>query len=585
MTIDIRELLLNAVALEFVINIDELVYAALAPGRLKQVLDKLQPLVVPSWRERCGLDLYSTTVSCLLVCTVLLFSTVQLDPLTDHLTKADDALCAGQLNFIYAPNGVGSVVWAPSTATSEDEVSVRAWPADEASATFAQNVISAVITRGPEVERSFNETTENACDESCSFANDGDCDDGGPGYDFAFCSEGTDCADCGNRTIRVRVPSAAASACFMGISSAAPATVDEPTGPQDSTCVAEQTQMASISSGRFSVVTASRETADDANRKWNPECLDLLGRVHIDVNTAPINATIGWTAITDEIGNADYVNLLRGAVGDAMRQRVESSGATTACGGPCPMSRPFCDERAKACIVPTCTDMAEFCYESSTMGVRARQLCPLTCECNSPASRLALTLPESGCPRSCTNIESYYEQLGAMPCIDSSELRSTGGGGGGGGGVGGGGGGGSDLGGGLNDRTFDRYLDALAGLTSEWPSTWATGLLDFLPSIREHGCSAIYNFRTDVIGGLDLCTAGATYWPIKPFSYMCPVSCGCRPGMQHCPLTCTGDEAPSYAFAEWNGTVYFDWSLTDTTERERIRLARADGRYLDPAGL
>eukprot|EP00966_Prymnesium_polylepis_P141234 3261709-Prymnesium_polylepis.1 len=34
------------------------------------------------------------------------------------------------------------------------------------------------------------------CDDSCSLAHDGDCDDGGPGSEFSQCSLGTDCIDC-----------------------------------------------------------------------------------------------------------------------------------------------------------------------------------------------------------------------------------------------------------------------------------------------------------------------------------------------------------------------------------------------------
>lgn len=37
------------------------------------------------------------------------------------------------------------------------------------------------------------------CDDSCFFAFDGDCDDGGPGSDYDLCEYGSDCADCGER--------------------------------------------------------------------------------------------------------------------------------------------------------------------------------------------------------------------------------------------------------------------------------------------------------------------------------------------------------------------------------------------------
>ena len=40
-----------------------------------------------------------------------------------------------------------------------------------------------------------------ACDDTCSYPKDGDCDDGGVGSQYNFCSLGTDCTDCGSRSI------------------------------------------------------------------------------------------------------------------------------------------------------------------------------------------------------------------------------------------------------------------------------------------------------------------------------------------------------------------------------------------------
>ena len=39
------------------------------------------------------------------------------------------------------------------------------------------------------------------CDDSCDHASDGDCDDGGPGSRYEWCSPGADCSDCGQRTV------------------------------------------------------------------------------------------------------------------------------------------------------------------------------------------------------------------------------------------------------------------------------------------------------------------------------------------------------------------------------------------------
>jgi len=38
-----------------------------------------------------------------------------------------------------------------------------------------------------------------ACSDTCAYAGDGECDDGGPGSDYDLCALGTDCADCGAR--------------------------------------------------------------------------------------------------------------------------------------------------------------------------------------------------------------------------------------------------------------------------------------------------------------------------------------------------------------------------------------------------
>ena len=39
------------------------------------------------------------------------------------------------------------------------------------------------------------------CDETCNYAFDGDCDDGGVGAEFSSCMDGTDCTDCGARPL------------------------------------------------------------------------------------------------------------------------------------------------------------------------------------------------------------------------------------------------------------------------------------------------------------------------------------------------------------------------------------------------
>ena len=40
---------------------------------------------------------------------------------------------------------------------------------------------------------------QQTCTDTCHVASDGDCDDGGSGFEFSACTLGTDCADCGPR--------------------------------------------------------------------------------------------------------------------------------------------------------------------------------------------------------------------------------------------------------------------------------------------------------------------------------------------------------------------------------------------------
>ena len=51
-------------------------------------------------------------------------------------------------------------------------------------------------TRNP---TSFPTWDPGMCSDTCSYAGDEDCDDGGPGSHYSFCAFGSDCTDCGPR--------------------------------------------------------------------------------------------------------------------------------------------------------------------------------------------------------------------------------------------------------------------------------------------------------------------------------------------------------------------------------------------------
>ena len=45
-----------------------------------------------------------------------------------------------------------------------------------------------------------------SCTNTCEYAHDDDCDDGGPGSDYSVCAFGSDCGDCGSRDGQAPLP-------------------------------------------------------------------------------------------------------------------------------------------------------------------------------------------------------------------------------------------------------------------------------------------------------------------------------------------------------------------------------------------
>jgi hypothetical protein len=54
------------------------------------------------------------------------------------------------------------------------------------------------------------------CDDTCEYASDGACDDGGPGSEYSACTYGTDCTDCGPRDPDVACPCDTGVGCQTG---------------------------------------------------------------------------------------------------------------------------------------------------------------------------------------------------------------------------------------------------------------------------------------------------------------------------------------------------------------------------------
>jgi len=100
-----------------------------------------------------------------------------------------------------------------------------------------------------------------------------------------------------------------------------------------------------------------------------------------------------------------------------------------------------------------------------------------------------------------------------------------------------------------NNTALWLLLDNVAEVIKEFPRDWRLGVDAISKELRTHGCdylafgSARFSVTTPVsfppyVGGINMCTSGGAWFPIKPYSYVCPVACGCRSGDSHCPGTC-----------------------------------------------
>jgi len=77
-------------------------------------------------------------------------------------------------------------------------------------------------------------TPQPLCSNSCKYAHDGECDDGGPGAKYRDCELGTDCADCGERPASLELLAAPASFELLAKSAVKQALVQSAAGNQSS---------------------------------------------------------------------------------------------------------------------------------------------------------------------------------------------------------------------------------------------------------------------------------------------------------------------------------------------------------------
>eukprot|EP00927_Polykrikos_kofoidii_P003832 TRINITY_DN1153_c0_g1_i7.p1 TRINITY_DN1153_c0_g1~~TRINITY_DN1153_c0_g1_i7.p1 ORF type:complete len:806 (-),score=80.16 TRINITY_DN1153_c0_g1_i7:42-2459(-) len=106
-TITLPELLLNAVALQFVLDLDEYLFAALAPWSIKKLVSSMRPLRAPKLMYK-GIDCRTICSLLLLLLFSVLVVVCFLVPFQTNLHELELATCGGTRSFIFrkVPPGV-----------------------------------------------------------------------------------------------------------------------------------------------------------------------------------------------------------------------------------------------------------------------------------------------------------------------------------------------------------------------------------------------------------------------------------------------------------------------------------------------
>ena len=106
-------------------------------------------------------------------------------------------------------HGLAGEVAASDHATCPTNVPTRRWRAKNGPDWSTEHPVNVVCVSGVEPPAQ-PPAPPGICFQTCAYANDGDCDDGGPGAQYTLCDLGSDCADCGLRPIQPPSPPAVA---------------------------------------------------------------------------------------------------------------------------------------------------------------------------------------------------------------------------------------------------------------------------------------------------------------------------------------------------------------------------------------
>jgi len=120
-TVNVTELILNAVALEIILDIDDLIFDALATTPGRHLVHHLEPLPMPSFPRWRGADSKSLFMSLLIPGILFLVYFQMLAPMVQTLQSVSDELCGGNQKFVWRMDQRNITVFAETSGTGWEE--------------------------------------------------------------------------------------------------------------------------------------------------------------------------------------------------------------------------------------------------------------------------------------------------------------------------------------------------------------------------------------------------------------------------------------------------------------------------------
>ncbi|CAK0827702.1 unnamed protein product [Prorocentrum cordatum] len=115
-TVNFSELILNGVALAFVLEFDEVLYSVLMPRRTKTLICNFKPLPMPPRKPGSRLSGVGTAFIIALVMTIILtFYMFVVLPINWQILQGEKIVCSGDLNFVYTENPATKMVHVAKT--------------------------------------------------------------------------------------------------------------------------------------------------------------------------------------------------------------------------------------------------------------------------------------------------------------------------------------------------------------------------------------------------------------------------------------------------------------------------------------